>query len=118
MEVTPRAKRIGSAVGSHHRKILFWDNPIRGFTMRSWSRPLTKSLRSQSQRRLVSLLARARRESGLTQAQLAARLHRPQSFVSKIESGERRLDVVELVEVLRALHCDPVRFFRLFAKGT
>ncbi len=43
-------------------------------------------------RRLVA----ARRERGLTQAQVAQRLGKPQSYVSKCESGERRVDVVEL----------------------
>lgn len=44
-----------------------------------------------------------RREKGLTQSQVAARLRRPQSFVSKYESGERRLDLVELRAVAEAL---------------
>ena len=42
-------------------------------------------------------LREARSQSGLTQAQAAARLGRPQSFVSKCESGERRVDFVELL---------------------
>jgi transcriptional regulator with XRE-family HTH domain len=45
----------------------------------------------------------------MTQAQLAARLGRPQSFVSKFENGERRLDVIEFLDVARALRIDPVR---------
>lgn len=44
----------------------------------------------------------------LTQTQVAERLGRPQSFVSKYESGERTLDVVEFVEVCGALEADPV----------
>jgi len=39
---------------------------------------------------------------------MAALLERPQSFVSKIESGERRLDIVEFIEVMRAINVDPV----------
>ena len=49
------------------------------------------------------LLIAARERAELTQAQVAARLSRPQSFVSKYETGERRLDVVEFVAVCRAL---------------
>jgi transcriptional regulator with XRE-family HTH domain len=45
----------------------------------------------------------ARNDAGLTQVQVAAALKRPQSFVSKYESGERNLDVVEFVTVCRAL---------------
>jgi transcriptional regulator with XRE-family HTH domain len=44
----------------------------------------------------------------MTQAALAARLHRAQSFVSKYESGERHLDVQEFVEVCKALRVSPV----------
>jgi transcriptional regulator with XRE-family HTH domain len=52
---------------------------------------------------LLDALREARSEVGLTQAELAARLGRPQSFVSKYESGERRLDLIELSEVCKAL---------------
>lgn len=52
-------------------------------------------------------IAQARRESGLTQSQLADRLKKPQSFVSKYESGERRLDVVEFIEVCEAMSANP-----------
>ena len=56
----------------------------------------------------------ARKAARLTQAELAARLERPQSFVSKYERGERRLDVVEFGEVARAIGLDPVRFLTKF----
>lgn len=56
------------------------------------------------------LLKTVRREAGLSQAQLAAKLRRPQSYISKAESGERRVDVVELVEMLRALGVDTAAF--------
>ena len=46
-------------------------------------------------------LKQARLEAGLTQVQVASKLARPQSFVSKIESGERRVDVVELSEMAK-----------------
>jgi transcriptional regulator with XRE-family HTH domain len=44
-------------------------------------------------------LKQARVEAGLTQVEVAQKLSRPQSFVSKIESGERRVDFVELNEL-------------------
>ena len=56
---------------------------------------------------LQSLLAEGRVAAGLTQVALAERLQRPQSFVSKYEGGERRLDVVEFIEVTQAIGCDP-----------
>ena len=52
--------------------------------------------RSAAYRLFLKRLREARLAAGLTQAQAAAKLQRPQSFVSKCESGERRVDVVEL----------------------
>lgn len=56
----------------------------------------------------------ARKSAGLTQVDLADRLGRPQSFVSKYERGERRLDVIEFCEVCRALEVEPVVFLQHF----
>jgi transcriptional regulator with XRE-family HTH domain len=56
-----------------------------------------KSLYSERYRRLLKYLVAARKASGLSQQAVADKLERPQSFVSKYESGERRLDVVELL---------------------
>ncbi len=53
--------------------------------------------------RLQALLKRLRRDAGLRQVDLAARLGQPQSFVSKLESGERRLDVLELRQLCKIL---------------
>lgn len=75
---------------------------------------MTKSLRSPRQIQLQKLLAAARAKAGLTQMQLAERLHRPQSFVAKYEVGERRIDVVEFCEIAGALGTDPVALFREF----
>ena len=55
------------------------------------------------QKKLQTLLRQVRLEAGLTQAGVAAKLGRPQSFVSKYETGERRLDILELREVLMAM---------------
>ena len=52
---------------------------------------------------LQKQLRRLRTEEGLTQHQLAARLGRLQSYVSKYELGERRLDMLEVREICRAL---------------
>ena len=65
------------------------------------------TLRSPAQEQLRALLRRLRREAGLTQAQVAARLEKPQSFVAKYEQGERKLSAVELVYVARALGSKP-----------
>ena len=60
---------------------------------------MSRSRLSPRYARLCRLLIEARLAAGLTQVDLADRLHRPQSYVSKYESGERRLDVVEFLEV-------------------
>jgi transcriptional regulator with XRE-family HTH domain len=52
-------------------------------------------------------LINARLENSLTQQDVATRLDRPQSFVSKYESGERRLDVVEFLDVCQVLGISP-----------
>lgn len=64
---------------------------------------MEKSIYSAEYQRLCALLRQLREEAGLTQVQVAAELGVPQSFVSKYESGERRLDVIELKHVAQAL---------------
>lgn len=71
-----------------------------------------KSLRSPGHARLLELLVAARRKAGLTQQQLADRLHKPQSFVAKYEGGERRLDVIEFIDISEALGLDAARAVR------
>jgi len=64
---------------------------------------LRKSIHSARQRELTALLRSLRDEAGLNQTELAGRLGKPQSFVSKYEAGERRLDVIELEQICIAL---------------
>ena len=54
------------------------------------------------------LLLATRKKNGVTQAEVAKRLGRPQSFVAKVENGERRLDMVELVSYARAIGAEPL----------
>jgi transcriptional regulator with XRE-family HTH domain len=72
---------------------------------------MSRSLRSPEHLALCELLISARKSAGLTQAEVAARLKRPQSFVAKYEGGEWRLDVIEFIEVVRAMGGDPVAMF-------
>jgi len=73
---------------------------------------VTKSVFSDKYDRFRQLLIEARKQAGLTQVGLSERLLRPQSFVSKYERGERRLDVIEFFEVARAIGIDPFDFLR------
>lgn len=68
---------------------------------------VTRSLFTPAYGRLRESLVAARRARGLTQAELARVLDRPQSFVSKYERGERRLDLIELMEIAQVLRLDP-----------
>ena len=68
---------------------------------------MQKSIYTQQHQRLCELLVEARDAAGLTQVELARRLDRPQSFVSKYENGERRLDVIEFMAVAKALDIKP-----------
>jgi DNA-binding XRE family transcriptional regulator len=78
--------------------------PILGYCSVGRSAGLVeKSIYSAEYQRLCAVLRELRQEAGLTQVQVATRLEMPQSFVSKYESGERRLDVVELGHVAGAL---------------
>ena len=63
-------------------------------------------------RALLNSLKQARKAAGLTQAQVARKLSKPQSFVSKFESGERRIDFVEL-QYLAKLYRKPISFFEI-----
>lgn len=65
------------------------------------------SLRSPRHQRLVELLVEYREASGLTQVEVAAKLGRHQPFISNIESGQRRVDVVELLDLAGAIGFDP-----------
>lgn len=72
---------------------------------------LRKTLRTHGHRKLIAVLTRSRKAAGLTQRDLASRLKRPHSFVGRLEAGERRLDVVEFIDIARALEADPARLF-------
>lgn len=62
-------------------------------------------------------LREARSRSGLTQREVAERLGRPQSFVSKVENGERRLDPIELLVLLRVYRCSLKRVLPALGGG-
>lgn len=64
---------------------------------------MKKSIASKEYKVFLKLLVDYREKAGLTQVQLAERLSETQSFVSKIERGERRVDVIELFELCQAL---------------
>jgi transcriptional regulator with XRE-family HTH domain len=73
----------------------------------SWTLRVTKSLHSPTYEKLTELLVQARRKSGLTQQDVADALKTHQSYVAKVEGGERRIDVVEFMELAKVLGVVP-----------
>ncbi len=67
-----------------------------------------RSFGTERHLRLAKLLASKRRAAGLTQVELAKRLSRPQSFVTDVERGKRRVDLIEFVNVADAVGFDPI----------
>jgi transcriptional regulator with XRE-family HTH domain len=81
------------------------------------ARGIGKTVHSSNQAAFCAMMVAARKDAGLTQQALAHRLKKPQSFIAKYEGGERRLDVVEFVAIVRAIGADPVKLLRDFISG-
>jgi len=70
------------------------------------------------QYRIVGLcLAAARRRANLTQTEAAERVGRTQTFISEIERGLRRVDVLEMILIARALGAKPLKLFAEIARS-
>lgn len=67
---------------------------------------MVKSLHSRQYTIFRELLTQAREDVGMTQVQVATKLGKPQSYVSKYESGDRRLDITEFVQIADLLSLD------------
>jgi ribosome-binding protein aMBF1 (putative translation factor) len=80
--------------------------------MANSARRTRKSVHSPGQLAFRRLITDARKKAGLTQQKLAKRLKRPQSFVAKCERGERRVDVLEFIEIAEGIGTDPVALLR------
>jgi transcriptional regulator with XRE-family HTH domain len=74
--------------------------------------PLKKSIHTDDQEFFLAVLRKLRTEKNLRQQDVARLLGEPQSFVSKYETGERRLDLLELREVCRVLGVSLIEFVR------
>jgi transcriptional regulator with XRE-family HTH domain len=74
--------------------------------------PVKKSLYSAEYERFLRLLREAREAAGLTQMQAARKMGRLQSFVSKCESGERRVDIIELGKFCQAYGVRVAQFLK------
>ena len=79
---------------------------------------MANTIRSKGQLALRQALVDARKNAGLGQEDLADRLKCHQSLVARIESGERRIDVVELVVLARAIGFDPFEVLAIVEAAT
>lgn len=77
---------------------------------------MSKHLRSSRHKALVAALIAARERAGMSQRELARRLQRAHSFVGKIESAERQLDVLEFCEYAEILGADATTLLRQVLK--
>jgi transcriptional regulator with XRE-family HTH domain len=73
---------------------------------------LGKTLQSERHKALIELLVAKREAAGLTQSELAQQLGEYQSFVARLESGQRRVDVIEFLQISEILKIDPTRAIR------
>lgn len=67
-------------------------------------------LHNQSYKYVIKQLRNARQEACLTQTEVAEKLRKPQSFISKIENGERRLDITEIAQIAK-IYKKPLEYF-------
>jgi transcriptional regulator with XRE-family HTH domain len=72
---------------------------------------MAKSIFTEEHRRFVSALRAVREAEGVTQVQLSERLGRNQSYISNIERGQRRIDVIEFMHIAEALGRQAAQLF-------
>jgi transcriptional regulator with XRE-family HTH domain len=73
---------------------------------------LSKTIHTERHRKLRELLVAWRKAAGLTQTVVAERLGKPPSYVTKYEGGDRRLDVLEFLDVAAAIGFEPCALIR------
>ncbi len=69
---------------------------------------MTKSIFTNNYQMLLKLLIAVRKKAGITQQELAKKLGKNQSYISKYENSERRLDMIEVIAIMKAMDSNPV----------
>lgn len=75
-----------------------------------------KTIHTKEYKSLLEWLSNKRQLAGLSQQQLADSLSKPQSYVSKYENGERRLDFIEVLDICVIIGADPIQFVNAYMK--
>lgn len=78
---------------------------------------MPKSTFSAPYKRMLETLISIRKAAGITQVELSERLRKQQAFVSNVERGVRRIDVIEFCVITKALGADPEAVFQTIARG-
>jgi len=73
---------------------------------------MPKTIFEGDHQHLVEVLVQARKAAGLTQTDIAQRIGRDQTFISLIERGQRRVDVIEFISLAKAIGNDPVKLLK------
>ena len=73
---------------------------------------MSKTIHTERHRRLRELLVARRKAAGLTQTVVAERLGKPPSYVAKYEGGDRRIDVLEFLDIAAAIGFEPCALIR------
>jgi HTH-type transcriptional regulator/antitoxin HipB len=79
---------------------------------------MSGTLRSSRQKKLIALIIAERKAAGLTQAEVAKKLRRYQSIIANIESGQRRIDIVEFLDIAEAIGFDPSALIEKLRAGS
>lgn len=77
---------------------------------------MSRTLGSSRHRALIEFVIKQRKAAGLTQVQVAGRLRRYQSYVTLLETGQRRIDVIEFIELADAIGFDAAAAIRKLYK--
>ena len=77
---------------------------------------MTKSVFTEAYATMLEVLVAARKEAGVSQVELAGRLGKTQVFISQIERGARRLDLIEFCAFARGLRMEPTELFAAISR--
>lgn len=77
---------------------------------------MTKSIFTNNYQMLLKLLTAVRKKAGITQQELAKKLGKNQSYISKYENAERRLDMIEVIAIMKAMDSNPVELMNNILK--
>lgn len=78
---------------------------------------MSRTIGSPGHKALVAFIKKKRLDADLTQAQVARRIGRYQSFVATFEAGEKRIDAIELVEIAEAIGFDPKEALKVITRA-